>query len=592
MTAGRWARAAALAQVPAAAALAAVFALAWIPSVFFDGNVLPAAHDALYHARRILDAVGAPLSVVQFDPQIHAPEGSWVTWPWGYDAFMAALATLLRAAAGVEPMWALVFVPPAFLLVNAALLAGIARALRLPLGAQWLVALCFALSPLTQDLHAVGQIDHHFLEYTGVLAVLLCGLRWAGAPGRAGAAAALGVVLGLANAIHNGLFLLQLPVLAALALWWVRGLGPVPRAAGAFALGLVGATLAVLLPSQPFHFGFVRYDLLSWFHLYAACLTSLAVLLAARAAPGWGAAARIGAVLAVAAAPLVREVLGGLAFMTADLYVDLPMPEMTGPVGRGLRGAVADYSGLILLLPAALVLAAGVAARSRDPGLLFLCAYALFGGVLLSQQYRFHQFGSFALYVVPLALLCGRFVAEEPRRRALAIAAAVALLAHAPCLDRLRELPPPGGSPDFTVTVSLYPALAGACRARPGIVLADHNDGHYVRFLSECAVVANNLVLGPESFAKLAESRRLLDAAPDALRAAAPYVRYVLVRRDDNVFDPGSPDEVRRRNSALRRALLLDAPPWPAGFSLLAEVRLEGAAGPPVVARLFEVAAR
>lgn len=584
-------RLAALLLVPAMVAVAGYWALAWIPSVYFDGIVLPAGHDAVYHARRMLDAVAAPLDVVQFDRRIHAPEGSWVNWPWGYDALMASIAALARAAAGVEPIRTLVWVPPASLALNAALLIAITRALQLPLAAQALVALCFALSPLTQNLHAIGQVDHHFLEYTFTLAALLCGLRWARSPERAGPAAALGAVLGLANAVHNGLFVLQVPVLLAAGAWWLRQLGPLPRPAAAFALALLGTTLAVALPSEAWRLGFVRYDLLSWFHVYAACLTALALLLLARTPPGWRSALGIGALLAVAALPLAREVLAGMDFLTAGMYRDWLMPEMARPYAS-LRTSIAGYSGLLLLLPISLLAALAVATRSRDPVLLCLCAFALCGGALLMQQYRFHQFGSFALYVLPLTLLCRRFGAGPAQRRALVAAAAVALLAYAPCVERLRELPAPGGNADFAVTAALYPALAEACRARPGIVLADHNDGHYVTFFSDCAVVANNLVLGPESWAKLDEARRLLDATPAALRQAAPWVGYVLVRRDDDVFAGAPPEEVRHRNSTLRRALLLDAPPWPAGFTPLAEVRLDGAAGAPVIARLFEVAAR
>ena len=39
-----------------------------------------------------------------------------------------------------------------------------------------------ALSPLTQYLHGVGQIDHHFAEYIFVLATIACGLRWFARP--------------------------------------------------------------------------------------------------------------------------------------------------------------------------------------------------------------------------------------------------------------------------------------------------------------------------------------------------------------------------------------------------------------------------
>ena len=78
--------------------------------------------------------------------------------------------------------------------------------------------------PLTQYLHGVGQIDHHFAEYIFVLATIACGLQLAVAPGRhARRASLLGIVLGMAPAIHNALFILQLPVLASLLALWAAG---------------------------------------------------------------------------------------------------------------------------------------------------------------------------------------------------------------------------------------------------------------------------------------------------------------------------------------------------------------------------------
>jgi hypothetical protein len=586
VTESRPARLAALALVPLAAAVAGFWALAWIPSVFVGAAVLPSGHDAVYHAVRILEAVDAPWAVAQFDARIHAPGGSWVNWPWGFDALMALLLRLLRDLAGLEPLRALVFLPPAFVLVNAGLVVAIARELRLPPAAQWLVALCFALSPLTQNLHGLGMVDHHFLEHSAVLATLLAGLRFAAAPERAAPAAALGAVLGLANGVHNGLFILQLPVLAAVGLLWLRRMGPGPRAGAAFGLALVGATLAVALPSEPFRHGAVRFDLLSWFHLHAAALTALAVGLMARWPPGPRAAAAGGTLLLAATLPLLRQVLAGLGFVSTSIYRDLPMPEMRGPFTGLLDGSfdpgwtLAEYSGLVLLLPPALVAAVVAVLRAREPARVLALVFLALGGAMLLVQYRFHQFGSPALFLLPLLLLPRAWLAH--RRAPLAAALAVAL-ACAPSLPRLQELPPPGGSVDFALTRPLYAPLAEACRQRPGVVLADHNDGHYVRFLTGCGVLANNLVLGPESFASLREAARLFESAPQALAARAPWVRYVLARREDDIFAP-APD----RNSALRRALLFADPPWPPGWTLLAELRLS--ADGPVVGRLFELA--
>lgn len=127
---------------------------------------------------------------------IHAPEGSWVTWPWAYDAAMAMLATLAMQLHASDPMTALAWVAPCWGLVNTALVIGITRRLRFPLLFQVVALACFATSPLTQLLHRVGMLDHHFVEYSFVLAILYLGLGWAQHPCRVRWATALGLALG------------------------------------------------------------------------------------------------------------------------------------------------------------------------------------------------------------------------------------------------------------------------------------------------------------------------------------------------------------------------------------------------------------
>jgi hypothetical protein len=557
---------------------------------------MPSGHDAFYHARRILDAIDAPWRVVQFDTTIHAPEGSWVTWPWGYDAFMACIAGLARDV-GLAPMNALVFVPPAWILVNAALLLGICRQLALSPAATWIAALCFACSPLTQDLHAVGAIDHHFIEYTFVLATLLAALHAFGSPERLLLPwAILGAVLGAANAVENGLFLLQLPVVATIGVLWLKGLAPGPRPAAAFAAALVSTTVLVALPSEPFRAGFLTYQLLSWFHVYVACLTSLAATLMARQQAGLSSALGIGGLLVLAALPLATEVAAGLSFVTTDMYATFHMPEMNGPFDRlftaaGARFALERYSGLILLSPLMLVLAAAWAVRSRAPREVLFSIYALFGGLLMSQQFRFHQFGSFTLYVLPLVLLLHAPLSARAQRMALLCAGVVAVVAYVPAWARLRQSPEPGGNLDLALTLPLYRTLAQQCHTHPGIVLAESGDGHHIRFFTECPVIANNMVLSRQSWDKLRQSEHLLALDPARLPEEAPWVRYVLVQRTDNIFDTSlSPEEIARRNGALRRALLLPGGAWPSRFTLLDERRVRINDGSELVlARLFAV---
>ena len=71
------------------------FALGWLPAALVDGTALPTGHDAFYHARRILDVASGEREFYEFDSRMHVPEGSWITWPWGYDYAMATVARLV-----------------------------------------------------------------------------------------------------------------------------------------------------------------------------------------------------------------------------------------------------------------------------------------------------------------------------------------------------------------------------------------------------------------------------------------------------------------------------------------------------------------
>ena len=75
------------------------FATVHFESAYVDGEFIPRTNDSFYHARRILDAaVGS--GFYQFDPRMHVPNGSWISWPWGYD-FLSAQA--LRLTLWLQP---------------------------------------------------------------------------------------------------------------------------------------------------------------------------------------------------------------------------------------------------------------------------------------------------------------------------------------------------------------------------------------------------------------------------------------------------------------------------------------------------------
>jgi hypothetical protein len=574
----------------AAGGLAFLLCLYHLSATLIDGVFVPADHDSFYHARRVLDSIEAPLRMYQFDARIHAPEGSWVVWPWGYDTLLAlAAGPLTRLAGAGDPMSVLAFIAPAWVFVNAGLFLGVASRLRLSLPALALAMLFFAVSPLTQNLHRVGMVDHHYLEYTFVLAALYAGLAWFRDLSGKRHAVVLGGVLGAAPAFHNGLFVLQAPLLAAVAcLWLMRR--PLDRGGvRAFAIALVAASAAFLLPSEPFRQGEFSFYLHSWFHLYVAgCTAALCVL-----AGGLGVSARnaalIAAVALALALPMLAQIALGGAFVFGTVEYIGVMPEVGsvfGAIARGeWLGLTQGYTALLWLLPAGIGwLGWRLRGRADAAGVFFLVS-ALFGSFLLLQQVRLEYFGSFAL-ILPLCMLLDDLRrAAVSRAWTLGLGAAI-VAAMVPGLQRIRQVDPVGSDLQYALTRPVYPALKAACAARPGTVLAEHGDGHYIRFHSECSVIANTFILTPLQVRKVRESEALLAGSLAEVLATAPHVRYIYVRRADNVLDDARGCGVGCPENRGLRFELLSRPP-PPRLRLLMEVRLPDSQP---LARLFEVA--
>ncbi len=576
--------------------LACLLALNGLPATLSGGVFFPADPDSFYHAHRIIDALVAPWQLEQFDPRIHAPEGSWVTWPWAYDTLMALLGHIAVFDFGVRQVLSvLAFVAPLWAFVNVALFLAIAGQLRLSLPLRLPAVLLYAGSPLMQMMHRAGMLDHHYVEHSFVLGMVLLGLRWFEQPDNPRRAAALGVLLGAAPAFHNGLFIIQLPVLAALGLRWLLGRPGHPRAAAAFALSLVAATLLFLLPSEPFRRLMFSFALQSWFHLFIAASTAIIALLFAQWPRSYCSALLIAVVAIVLAAGLSSQVAVGGEFLSGRL-VDLKDMEEVRSFYSFVRAGdwrelVSLYGGTLLLLPFAVAWLLWRTARSWEDSAIFFACTALFGAVLMSFQLRLENYGSFAMFLLPF-LAAERALQRWPRARiaTLVVACLGAALAEMPVAGGLLGDTPLGGSYDYELTLPVYPALAAACRQAPGTVLADNADGHPIVYFTACSVIADNFVITRQHEEKLLEAERLLSLPLDQVLAQAPYVRYIYVRRNDNVYQSTCGRDCPE-NRGLRQLLFEDPARYPR-LKLIAERDLPGrtpGSPPQPLARIFEV---
>ena len=150
-----------------------------------------------------------------------------------------------------------------------------------------LAALCMALAPTTQFLHGT-RADRPPLRRDAVRAGIRWpqGSEWLHEPETTmRAAVGLGRILGAAPAIHNGLFILQLPLLATLFIRWLQGIRQLARAAERLVRGDAAACTSRGNPhpvDSRSATGRFEFYTLSWFHLYVAFCTATFVALLSR----------------------------------------------------------------------------------------------------------------------------------------------------------------------------------------------------------------------------------------------------------------------------------------------------------------------
>lgn len=518
-----------------ASAVAFALQLNSMSATYTPDGFVPVGNDSFYHARRIIDTARDPGALYEFDPHIHAPEGSLLTWPWGYDY---AMGLLLRAGTELglagDPMKFLAYVPPFAVLGTVALTVAIGVALGLSVWSVLLLALCVAASPLTQGMHGIGSIDHHYAEYMVILAFMAGALRWLKAPESRPEAALCALVLGVGPAIHNGLFALQMPLLLAAGVCWLRGLRLPGDAVATFGLTLAGSTLLVLLPSMPFRQGMSEYYLLSWFHLYVALCTALVLGFFARFAVSTRSIAGLAALGAVLVVPLVRDLVLAGAFVGKEAKALETIQEARSVWShyqeRGFVGISAIYSSLIFLAPLTWVGCAYALLRTRDRRVVLVCGFALITLPLMLAQFRFQYYGSLGLYL-PLILLADRASIVRGRRSWMVAITLLLAAAYYPALryglTGWRQL---GNDVYYRMTRLAMPALAEACRRDPGIVLARNNEGHFIRYHTDCSVIANNFLLTEQHLEAVRRVGRLFAMSPQELIESAVPIKYVFVR--------------------------------------------------------------
>ena len=578
-----------------ATAISVFLALLVIDSAFFEGEYIPMGNDSFYHARRMLDTAVGDRGFYQFDERIHVPDGSWIPWPWAYDYLMGQAARFaVWVSPSTDPLGFLTYVPVAWLAINAAVFLAAARRAGLTLAFCAVGMLAFSLSPFVQLMHMPGKVDHHFIEFSFVLLVTWLGLRWFSMPQSRGSAIGLGVALGLAPGFHNGMFVLQIPVLLSVGLLWLRGEKLARGDLNALAWALLVTTILIVLPSEPFRQGLFEFGLLSWFHLYAAACTSTVLAFIAWRGYDRKSLLTLAGICILLAVPLLGQLTHGAAFLSRDISMLENVIEAMSPFTLffdkfGPLRTVAQYSWLLLLAPPLLVYYLLCISRRSSRRDLFFAVMTVFGLAFLMTQFRFNYFGLFSLIVGSL-LAAQRLSERFQWQRGLVFVGLLAslLVAYQPPLrQHLFAVYALGAAPLYERARPLFLELAERCKQEPGVILAHENDGNYLLFHTECSVISNNFMLTQKDEQKIEQIEEMMRLSPDALRKYQPDVKYLLLRVQDFIVERDGNIEIDS-NAPLGSALLTDSEP-PEGFELIRTIWLEQNGQPVIYAKAFAV---
>lgn len=576
--------------------VAVFFATLLDSSAIFNGEYVPRSNDSLYHARRILDAAIGERGFYEFDDRLHVPDGTWVPWPWAYDYLIAqSLRLALWLSPGLDPMAFISHIAVVWLGVNVALFLACLHAIGLGTWLRAVALLGFALSPLVQLAHATAMIDHHYMELTFVLLTVWLGLRWLKAGHASRDAALLALALGIAPAFHNGLFILQIPLLGALSLLWVKHQPIAQSSTRVFGATLVVTTLVAALPSQALRAGFFDFSMLSWFHVYvAACSAAVVVYLGMR--PFTARNLGVLAVIAVALAlPIVAQAIRGAMFFSGDMLLLDDIEEVHSPFKMffetlGPMETTGYYSWLIVAVPALIVWFGWRLVRENAGPAVLYSTWAVFGLTLMLLQYRFNYFG--LLFMISGVLLALDAIARQRQwNPGLVLVGALAglLVLYQPALrERLFTIYAIGGDRDYQAGFGAFEHLAELCAEHPGTVLANTNDGNAILYHTECSVIANNFIMRPDDERKLAEITELMTGTPNEILEHDPSIDYLLLRVRD--FSNLIGDElVLNTRNAIARSFLTDRAP-PAGFERTKNLAYIDEAGQEkLYARVFRV---
>ena len=558
-------------------------------NVFIPGATIPIGNDSFYHLKRIADIVNEYPHVSDFDPDIYAPEGTWLTWPKGFDFLMASISRFFLDNYSREEVTRIVVsIPPYIGLLNIFLLYIILRLITDSLWVHILTLITYALSPLTLILHSLGIVDHHSFEHMFVLLSFIGVLLWYKKPDSKIGPLLTGIVMGGSQIFHAGLFILQVPLLLTITISYLKNELEILKGATAYTISLLVSTFIVSSNSSYFYNGMVGYYYLGWFHIYIAGLTSTYLLLLTRYNGMKRALFIIAIIMCILTLPLLNTFIEGF------IYMRLGFPEFHHAeenknifgfthAGRFPFGkSMFLYSGFPFLIPIAVIFNIYQCIKGKGQTIAFGSFASIFM-ILFIAQFRFHQYGSVFLFISIFTLF--REIHERFGKIVLKIGYYTTITflifflqytAGVMGFNRPHDFDF-ADDPNFLYIFEGLVKFRNICEKESGIVLSDMDIGHYISYYTNCRVFSNNFNQTPFQWEKTRETNRLLRMSLNRFKKENKYIKYIFTTRslEEPLIKKGRRDGTIKKEDVLgawwrqMQNRLLYTPPDDEYFTLL-----------------------
>ncbi len=376
-----------------------LFAYLGVNYINQNGEYIFFGPDSFYHATRILSATGDLNSFYQYDTRTQA----WIAWPWAYDYLLATINTLFcHNKESCSPASLLIHIPPLLTFLNAGLLLAISSKLSFSTPFKLLLILAYAFSPLIISLHYAGRIDHHMIEFSFVLASLYLGLKWLEVGSTKLQAILFALLLSFSTGFHNGLFILQIPLLITSFIAWYKN-KPITHNLNIFLLTLLLAQIIILLPSIPFQNLWFVYYFHSWFHLYITICTIIILTFFMYRSFSRKNIIFLFLIACILIAPMLSQLVHGSSFIFAQLDFLDSLSETQSPL-KDLSNTIKQYTYLIYLFPLFILIYIIKYFSIHNNSKLFFISSIFFGSTLMLIQNRFSYFGIIYLFL-PMLLV-------------------------------------------------------------------------------------------------------------------------------------------------------------------------------------------